>query len=170
MANDPHESSRLPGPGERIRRLAQNAVPSGGVPVHGGPSSDPSMYDSGVPGAHHAYAGAPDNPVAPHGDAHGHHPTAKLYVMIGIILTIITMVEVAAYYIPAWEGSAIYVPSMLLLSSVKFITVVMFYMHLKYDHRLFRALFSGSFVIAFATLFGLMFLFGKLAIRLGILT
>ena len=167
MANDPHDSSRLPGPGERIRRLAQNPVPSGGVPVHGGPSSDPSMYDSGVPGAM-AYAGAPDNPV--HAGAHGHHPTAKLYVMIGVILTIITAVEVSAYYIPAWEGSAIYVPSMLLLSAVKFITVVMFYMHLKYDHRLFRALFSGSFVIAFATMFGLMFLFGKLAIRLGILT
>ena len=168
MANDPHDSARLPGPGERIRRLAQNPVPSGGVPVRGGPASDPTFYDSGVPGAM-AYAGAPDNPLPAHGDAHGHHPTAKLYVMIGVILTIITAVEVSAYYIPAWETSAIYVPSMLFLSAVKFITVVMFYMHLKYDHRLFRALFSGSFVIAFATLFGLMFLFGKLAIRLGLL-
>jgi cytochrome c oxidase subunit 4 len=43
-------------------------------------------------------------------------------------------------------------------------------MHLKYDHRLFRALFTGPFIIAATTLLGLMFLFGKLAIRLGILT
>ena len=169
MANDPHDSARLPGPGERIRRLAQNPVPSGGVPVRGGPASDPTFYDSGVPGAV-AYAGAPDNPLPAHGDAHGHHPTAKTYLMIGAILVVITMVEVAAYYIPAWETSAIYVPSMLLLSAVKFTIVVMFYMHLKYDHKLFRALFSGPFVIAFATMFGLMFLFGKLAVRLGLLS
>ena len=105
------------------------------------------------------------------GDHHNaHHPTALTYVIVGAILTLITAVEVSAYYIPAWSGSAIYVPSMLLLSAVKFVTVVMFYMHLKYDHKLFRALFTGPFLIAFATLFGLMFLFGKLAIRLGILS
>jgi cytochrome c oxidase subunit 4 len=171
MANDPHDSSRLPGPGERIRRLAENPVPSGGLPSRGS-MAERSMYDSGVPGAAQlAYADGHGEPAhGAHGGEHGHHPTAKLYVMIGVILTMITGVEVAAYYIPAWEGSAIYVPSMLLLSAVKFTTVVMFYMHLKYDHKLFRALFTGPFVIAFATLFGLMFLFGKLAIRLGLLT
>ena len=107
---------------------------------------------------------------AAHGHADGHHPTAKTYVIVGIILTLITAVEVSAYYIPAWEGSAVYVPSMLLLSAVKFVTVVMFYMHLKYDARLFRFLFTGPFLIAFGTLFALMFVFGKLAIRLGVLS
>jgi len=47
---------------------------------------------------------------------------------------------------------------------------VMFYMHLKYDHRLFRALFTGPFIVAALSLIGLMFLFGKLALRLGLLT
>ena len=41
------------------------------------------------------------------------------------------------------ENSWIYVPSMLLMSAVKFVIVVMFYMHSSYDHRLFRALFTG---------------------------
>ena len=41
---------------------------------------------------------------------------------------------------------------------------------LKYDHRLFRALFTGPFIVAALSLIGLMFLFGKLAIRLGLLT
>jgi cytochrome c oxidase subunit 4 len=45
----------------------------------------------------------------------------------------------------------------------------MFYMHLKYDHRLFRALFTGPFLVAATTMIGLLFLFGKLAVRLGIL-
>jgi cytochrome c oxidase subunit 4 len=161
MANDPNDRYRLPGVGERIRRLAENPVPTGGVaPVPGDPSSP--YFNSDAPhGAHGAHG------------AHGHdahHPTAKTYIIVGIVLTLITAVEVSAYYIPAWEGSAIYIPSMLFLSAVKFATVVMVYMHLKYDHKLFRALFTGPFLIAAVTLGGLMFLFGKLAIRLGVLS
>ena len=102
--------------------------------------------------------------------AHDHHPGWKTYVGIGVLLMAITALEVSAYYIPAWETSKIYVHSMLILSAIKFVIVVMFYMHLKYDHRLFRALFTGPFIIAATTLIGLMFLFGKLAIRLGILS
>ncbi len=56
---------------------------------------------------------------------------------------------------------------MIFLSTIKFILVVMFYMHLKYDHRMFRALFTGSFVIAFITIIALLFLFGQLVIRIG---
>jgi cytochrome c oxidase subunit 4 len=158
MANDYSSSSRLPGPGERIRRLAENPVPSGGL-------AGEMAFAGGPASAAHAGGGH-----GGHDDAHGQHPTATTYVSVGIILTIITAVEVSAYYIPAWEQSAIYVPSMLFLSAVKFITVVAVYMHLKYDHKLFRFLFTGPFVIAFTTLFALMFLFGKLAIRLGILS
>ena len=103
-------------------------------------------------------------------DEHANHPTAGKYAIIGLILTLITIVEVSAYYYKPWEESAIYVPSILGLSALKFVIVVMFYMHLKYDHKLFRALFTGPFVVAALTLVGLMFLFGKLAIRLGLLT
>jgi cytochrome c oxidase subunit 4 len=42
----------------------------------------------------------------------------------------------------------------------------MFYMHLKYDHRLFRVLFTGPLLIAALTLLALMFLFGHLFIRI----
>lgn len=104
---------------------------------------------------------------------HGFHPTfpsAGKYVVVGIILTLITIVEVSAYYYKPWEESAIYVPSILGLSLLKFVIVVMFYMHLKYDHKLFRALFTGPAIVASLTLIGLMFLFGKAAIRLGLLT
>jgi cytochrome c oxidase subunit IV len=50
--------------------------------------------------------------------------------------------------------SRIYVPSMLFLSTMKFVLVVMFYMHLKYDHKLFRALFTGPLIVAALTLIG----------------
>ena len=117
----------------------------------------------------HGHHGA-DHPPSEQAHSAVHHPSWKTYVIVGVILTAITAVEVAAYYTPAWEQSRIYVPSMLLLSSAKFIIVVMFYMHLKYDHKLFRALFTGPFIIAALTLVALMFLFGQLAIRLGLLT
>jgi cytochrome c oxidase subunit IV len=43
-------------------------------------------------------------------------------------------------------------------------------MHLKYDHKLFRALFTGPFIVAGLTLVALLFLFGQLAIRLGVMS
>ena len=98
----------------------------------------------------------------------GHHPTWQTYVKIGVLLTIITAVEVSAYYIPAWETSRAYVPSMLILSGIKFIMVVAFYMHLKYDHKIFRALFTGPLILAMLTIIGLLFLFSQLVIHLGI--
>jgi cytochrome c oxidase subunit 4 len=103
-------------------------------------------------------------------DVHAHHPTARTYIIVGAFLTLITVLEVWAYYIPAFVSSKAFVPSLLIMSAVKFATVVMFYMHLKYDHKIFRALFTGPFLIAATTLLGLMFLFGKMAVRLGLLT
>jgi cytochrome c oxidase subunit 4 len=120
-------------------------------------------------GAHGAGHGA-GHGAHGHHDEHANHPTAGKYAIIGLILTIITVIEVSAYYYKPWEESAIYVPSILGLSALKFVIVVMFYMHLKYDHKLFRALFTGPFFVAAFTLIGLMFLFGKAAIRLGLLT
>ena len=107
---------------------------------------------------------------AAHGHEAHHHPTAATYVKVGVFLTVITILEVWAYYIPTLVASKIFIPALLIMSAVKFATVVMFYMHLKYDHKIFRALFTGPFIVAGVTLIGLMFLFGKLAIRLGLLT
>ncbi len=121
-----------------------------------------------APGAHGGHGHGVDHPPSEQAHAAHAHPTWKTYLIVGAILVAITAVEVAAFYTPAWEQSRIYVPSKLLLSSAKFIIVVMFYMHLKYDHKLFRALFTGPLLIAIGTVIGLMFLFGKMAIRLGV--
>lgn len=94
------------------------------------------------------------------GEVH-EHPTWKQYKWVALILTVITVVEVWAYYIPSFVASPVFVPALLIMSAVKFAIVVMFYMHLKYDHKLFRALFIGPLIIAAGTLLALMFLFGK---------
>jgi cytochrome c oxidase subunit 4 len=99
-------------------------------------------------------------------DAHA-HPTWKQYKWVALILTLITVVEVWVYYIPSFTRTKLFVPSLLIMSAVKFAIVVMFYMHLKYDSRLFRALFTGPLIIAVITLISLLFLFGYIAIRLA---
>ena len=97
------------------------------------------------------------------------HPTWSTYWKVAVILTLITVVEVWIYYIPSFVASRLFVPSLLIMSAVKFAIVVMFYMHLRYDHKLFRALFTGPLIIAVSTLIGLLFLFGQLKIGVGAL-
>ena len=105
----------------------------------------------------------PDVDVHAMGEVH-EHPTWKEYKWVALILTLITIVEVAIYY-TSFKESALFVPVLLIMSAVKFAIVVLFYMHLKYDHRLFKALFTGPLIIAMSTLVALLFLFGKFAGR-----
>ncbi|MGI8617604.1 MAG: cytochrome C oxidase subunit IV family protein, partial [Gemmatimonadaceae bacterium] len=90
----------------------------------------------------------------------------KQYKWVALILTVITIVEVWIYYIPAFVASRLFVPSLLVMSAVKFAIVVMFYMHLRYDHKLFRVLFTGPLIIAITLIIALLFLFGQVAVRL----
>ncbi len=110
------------------------------------------------------------NPQAGHAGhaGHGHeahaHPTGATYIKVAVILTLITVLEVWAYYIPTLVASPLFVPSLIAMSALKFAIVVAFYMHLKYDHRLFRALFTGPLIIAMLTIVALLFLFHHLKI------
>ena len=118
-------------------------------------------------GAHGAHAGE-------HADHHAmgevhEHPTWSTYWKVALVLTVITAVEVWVYYIPPFVASAWFVPSLLIMSAAKFVIVVLFYMHLRYDHKLFKALFTGPLIIAMTTIVVLLFLFGKLAVRAGVL-
>ena len=105
----------------------------------------------------------PEIDVHAMGEVH-EHPTWKEYKWVALILTLITVVEVWVYYTP-FSKSALFVPVLLIMSAVKFAIVVLFYMHLRYDHKLFKALFTGPLMIAMATLISLMFLFGKFSGR-----
>lgn len=88
------------------------------------------------------------------------HPSARVYLSIAAILTAITVVEVAIFYIPAMRGTMALAPALLLLSAGKFALVVMFYMHLKQDSKLFTAIFTAPLVLAAAVILALMTLLG----------
>ena len=95
-------------------------------------------------------------PVGRHGVA---HPGPEEYVRIGLLLAALTAFEVAIYYVDIQR--TVFIGILLGLSAVKFATVVMFFMHLKFDSRLFStafltgfALASAVFVVVLATLGG----------------
>lgn len=107
---------------------------------------------------------AHDTQHAPsHAAAHA-HPSGNTYLKVFVILTLITVIEVWAYYIPALVASPLFNPSLIAMSAGKFLIVVLFYMHLKFDHKLFKVLFTGPLIIAGATIVALLFLFGQFAL------
>lgn len=81
-----------------------------------------------------------------HGHGSGGHASTKFYWAVGAILTVITAVEVAIFYIPALES--VLVPVLLTLSTAKFVIVVMFFMHLKSDSKIFSGVFLAGLVLA----------------------
>ena len=81
-----------------------------------------------------------------HGAGHK-HPSDANYMIIALILAIITAGEVSLYYIDV--GSAM-IPTLLVMMVVKFGIVAAYFMHLRFDSRLFRRLFIAGLVLAVA--------------------
>jgi cytochrome c oxidase subunit 4 len=63
-----------------------------------------------------------------------------------LILSIITAVEVAVYYIPALLP--LIFPILIVLSAIKFVMVVGWFMHLKFDHVSYTWYFGGGLALA----------------------
>ena len=78
----------------------------------------------------HAMTNVPDSAEAalhaPTGEVEHSHPTWSTYWKVAVILTLITVAEVWAYYIPSFVASRGFVPTLLILSALKFTIVVMF--------------------------------------------
>jgi len=97
----------------------------------------------------------------------GAHATTGTYLRVAAILVMVTLIEVGIFYVPAFQG--VLVPLLLVLSALKFALVVMFYMHLKFDNRLFTFLFGAPLFLALGVVIGLLFLFyGSVRLRAGV--
>lgn len=89
------------------------------------------------------------------------HATAKQYIQLAVILTVITIVEVAYPYATESLTSLhnLYMPLLGVMSLVKFFLVVGFYMHLYYDIVLLKQIFLFSLLTALLIGTALLFLF-----------
>jgi caa(3)-type oxidase subunit IV len=92
-----------------------------------------------------------------------HHFPEKAgeYVRIGIILFVLTALEVGGYEVAhRAHGSALaapwFVPVILVLSAMKFALVALYYMHLKWDGRFLKGIFSFSLFVAAIVILALM--------------
>ncbi len=87
-----------------------------------------------------------------HAGAHGeeghdyveHHSDA-FYVKIALALAVITGLEVLLSY---QDVGALFLPALLILMTIKFFMVVLFFMHLKFDSKWFSFFFYSGLVLA----------------------
>lgn len=83
-----------------------------------------------------------------HHDGEHEHPGERTYIRVAVILTVITIAEVAIYYIEALRD--ILVPALIIMSVAKFITVVSYFMHLKFDDRRLAWIFGLAMLVTLA--------------------
>ncbi len=107
-------------------------------------------------------AGTNTPAAAAHTPDHGHdaahdHPGELVYIKIAAILAAVTAIEVIIYYIDALED--ILVPALLLLSAGKFIAVVGYFMHLKFDDRRLAYIFIAALLLTLSVVLALDVLF-----------
>jgi cytochrome c oxidase subunit IV len=91
-----------------------------------------------------------------HDDAHA-HPGPRQYYIIAAILTVVTIAEVAIFYIEALAPAL--VPLLVVLTAAKFVLVVQFYMHLKFDSRIFSGVFLGPLALVVLLIISLIVIF-----------
>jgi cytochrome c oxidase subunit 4 len=94
---------------------------------------------------------APDVDDVDHAD-HVEHPSDLLYVKVALALAALTALEVATYF---WEDIFGSKPSTMALvltlfpmMIIKFVTVIFYFMHLKYDNPLFKRVFLFGLILA----------------------
>ena len=89
--------------------------------------------------------------------SHGSPLGIRQYVYITLFLGVITVVELALSY-SGWAAS-VFVPMLIVLSAVKFVVVVAFFMHLRFEARIFTQMFFFGLVLGAAILLALIAVF-----------
>lgn len=67
-----------------------------------------------------------------------HHPSPAAYVKVAIVLAVLTALEVGIIYVKALESW--WAPMLFVLMTLKFALVALWFMHLRFDSRIFRRL------------------------------
>ena len=93
-----------------------------------------------------AEAAAHDEHLAQTAHEGADHPSERSYVGIAVVLALLTAAEVATFYFEEELGGLL-VPALIIMMIVKFFLVIMWFMHLRFDHNLFTRVFlSGLFL------------------------
>ena len=80
-------------------------------------------------------------------DDHDHGLSDFGYIKVALLLAVLTAAEVLIYFV---ETGPVEVPLLLILMVLKFEIVVAYFMHLRFDSKLFTWMFVGGLVLAVA--------------------
>lgn len=74
------------------------------------------------------------------GDAHDRHhvPSDRHFIKIALILALLTALETSTYWI---DLGGFATPVLLILMTIKFFMIILVFMHLKYDSKVFSTMF-----------------------------
>jgi cytochrome c oxidase subunit 4 len=101
---------------------------------------------------------APAHATAGHAHDHGHDESKfQIYVQIAMLLAVITGIEIIAVFLPFAKW--ILVTSLVALSVVKFMFVIFYFMHLRWDKPFCTILFFIGLMLAAGTMWALIALF-----------
>ena len=89
---------------------------------------------------------------------HGAHPSPKAYIRIAIVLFVITVMEVATYYLE--PPRSVLIPVLFVFTVVKFSLVVLWFMHLKFDSRVYSRFFVMGIAFAVTLYIVVLMMFG----------
>lgn len=87
-------------------------------------------------------------------DEHHDHPSDTQYWKVGALLAVITLLEVGTYFITddpySHELKWLLIGSLLIMMTLKFVIIGAYFMHLKFDNKVFRNIFITGMVLAVA--------------------
>ena len=99
-------------------------------------------------------------------ESHDQHPTPAQYWKIAAFLAVLTAIEVSLFYIDhALELGVFNSLALISLSAIKFIVVVGWFMHIRYEKPMISRFFTAGFILACALYLVVLSALGIVAIR-----
>ena len=88
-----------------------------------------------------------DTETEEHAEAGEHHEhfSDRQYIYVALFLAFLTAIEVSTYYV---DFGPLFMPTLFILMAIKFVVVVSFFMHLKFDNKIFSWMFYSGLVLA----------------------
>jgi len=87
------------------------------------------------------------------------HPGPREYVVVAVVLAVLTALEVSVYYITSLPHPLL-VALLSFFAFWKFVLVVLWFMHLRFDSGIFRRLFVTGILLALSVYLIVLFSFG----------
>lgn len=99
---------------------------------------------------------------------HHAHPTPRQYWTIAVVLAVLTAIEVGMFYLDrALSLGALNAVILVSLALLKFVIVVGWYMHLRFEKGTLNKFFTAGFILAGALYLVVLSAMGVVAIRGG---